>query len=400
VQRAALWLVVLCCLLVSAIARTHLVSPMRSNVVAMVVMRGGSTAAETTDDGGGGGVESDIAIEQVVDGERESEAENEDAELQESTKVSNEPARLLVHTNLGNSVLDHRLELTSKRSKTLGDLKKSISRLLPGRPPLLGLELVYEGRILNDNMLIHELYGDDEDDEDEDMDDEGENQESFKVLTLNSVPPVDPKFAVELAPKLRSHVENDEDTLTTEEILDAYFLNQAVMAQNARRLDDPTAVSSPLLRLEIQEQAMRLKEKFRSEVPEEVWQSSLEAIKREHHVEEIRGQRYRSGKGGARTSLKKSIQTNLNIVSERHRPGPDSFFAPHSLYSTRCVELGGNDTKLSSPAILWTLWRSKQLVKNYHAVGRTHVLPLSSPARQSMDQDPLLYAVQSPWGHG
>jgi hypothetical protein len=277
----------------------------------MMMVRGGSTSAETDNI-----VESDPAIQPAEDDDEELQEEGgEDADNHE-TIVSNVPARLLVQTNLGNSVLDHRLELTSKRSKNIADLKKSISRLLPGRPPLLGLELVYEGRIVHDDMLISELY-DDEEEEDIDADDDGENQESFKVLTLNSVPPVDPKFGVELTPKLKSHLEDDEDTLTTEEILDAFFLNQAAMAQNARLLNDPMASSSPLLRLEIQEQAKQLKEKFRSEVPEDVWESSMQAIKRDHAVEEIRGQRYRSGKGGARTSLKKSIQTNLNIVSER-----------------------------------------------------------------------------------
>jgi hypothetical protein len=276
----------------------------------MMMVRGGSTSAETDNI-----VESDPAIQPAEDDDEELQEEGgEDADNHE-TIVSNVPARLLVQTNLGNSVLDHRLELTSKRSKNIADLKKSISRLLPGRPPLLGLELVYEGRIVHDDMLISELY-DDEEEEDIDADDDGENQESFKVLTLNSVPPVDPKFGVELTPKLKSHLEDDEDTLTTEEILDAFFLNQAAMAQNARLLNDPMASSSPLLRLEIQEQAKQLKEKFRSEVPEDVWESSMQAIKRDHAVEEIRGQRYRSGKGGARTSLKKSIQTNLNIVSE------------------------------------------------------------------------------------
>jgi hypothetical protein len=188
---------------------------------------------------------------------------------------------------------------------------------------VVGLDLVYEGRRLADDLLISELYDNDEDDDHDVDDDEGDDQESFKVLTLNVVPPVDPKFGVELTPKLKAHAEDDEDTLTTEEIVDAYFLNQAAMTQNARLLnDDPsTTTLSPLLRLEIQEQARQLKERFRSEVPDDVWQSSLEAIKRDHNIEDIRGQRYRSGKGGARTSLKKSIQTNLNIVSVEGKEG-------------------------------------------------------------------------------
>jgi len=298
-------------------ASHQLARPTRtSNAGWMLTTRGGSTATDSTE----GDIEAETAPKEEDDeddedeeNEGETNEENEDSQDPVSS-ILNEPARLLVQTNLGNVVLDHRIELTSKRSKTIGEIKKSISRLLPGRPPLLGLDLVYEGRTVQDEMLISELYDDDEDDEDDDADEE--NPESFKILTLNVVPPVDPKFGVELTPKLKPHVEGDEDTLTTEEILDAYFLNQVVMNQNAKFLSDPLIASSPLLRLEIQEQAMQLKDKFRSEVPEEVWKSSLEAIKKDHNLEEIRGQRYRSGKGGARTSLKKSIQTNLNIVSK------------------------------------------------------------------------------------
>jgi hypothetical protein len=162
-------------------------------------------------------------------------------------------------------------------------------------------------------MLVDELF-DDDDDEDEDEDEDSDSDEPSKTLILNVVPPVDPKFATELAPKLRAHVEDDDDTLSTEELVEAFFLNQAAMSRNAQILASPSLPSSPLLRLEIQEQAKQLREHFKSQIPEEVWQSSLEPVRKSHHTEERRGQRYRSGKGGARTNLKKSIQHNMNIV--------------------------------------------------------------------------------------
>lgn len=321
-QNATIW-IVLYLSAVSAISRTHssimafprhLIRPISKNSVASILAtRGGSTATEAP----GNDSETDTAKEDVegidVDGEGlEENEEDEDV----GTKISSEPARLLVQTNLGNSVLDHRLELTSKRSKTIGELKKSISRLLPSRPPILGLQLVYDGRVVEDDMLINAIYGDDEDDEEEEDEvGDGDIQGSFKVLTLNSISPVDPRFGVGLTPKLKPHLENDDDTLTTEEILDAYFLNAATMALNAHLLNDPKAGYSPLLRVEIQEHAKQLKERFRSEVSDDAWEKSLQAVKHDHNMEEIRGERYRSGKGGARTSLKKSLQTNLNIVS-------------------------------------------------------------------------------------
>ena len=96
-----------------------------------------------------------------------------------------------------------------------------------------------------------------------------------KTLLLNIVPPVDPKFATELIPKLKPHAADDEDTLTTQEILDAYFLNQVAMSRNALLLSNPLTPSSPLIRLELQEQAKQLQEQFRSQIPEKVWEASM-----------------------------------------------------------------------------------------------------------------------------
>ena len=281
-----------------------------------VTLRGGSTAAEENEETESPTESSGVdRVASTQDGEDENGEEEEEAEEKEDKppKLS-EPARILVQSNWGNTVIDHRVEILSARTKTIAELKKSVSRKLPGKPPLVGLELVYEGKILEDEMLVDELFDDDE--EEEEKDEDGENEGSSKVLTLNSIPPVDPKFATELVSKLKAHIEDDEDTLVTEEMLDAYFMNQAAMLRNAQLLVDPKAPSSPLLRLEIQQQAQKLKEQLRSQIPDDVWEKSVVAIKRNHITEEIKGHRYRSGKGGAKTSLKKSIQTNLNIVSD------------------------------------------------------------------------------------
>ncbi|KAL3934777.1 MAG: hypothetical protein SGBAC_009573 [Bacillariaceae sp.] len=245
---------------------------------------------------------------QQLAGEEDDEDEEDEEEEKKNSKMSipSKPVRLLVQTNWGNPVLDLQVELNAKRDRNLASLKKSLSRLLPGRPPILSLELVSEGRVLEDEMLVDELF--DEEDEDE------EEREESKTILLNSIPPVDPKFALELTPKLKAHMEDDDDTLTTEELLDAYFLNQVSIARNGQLLDNPEAVSSTtLLRSEMKERADALQEQLKNDVPEEVWQQSLESVQRSRQAEEFRGQRYRSGKGGARTNLKKSIQHNMNI---------------------------------------------------------------------------------------
>jgi hypothetical protein len=234
--------------------------------------------------------------------------EDEEADDQTPSIMSAQPVRLLIQTNWGNSVLDHRVELMAARTRDIAWLKKSVSRQLPGRPPVLGLELVYEGSVLDDEMLVDELM---EDDEDEDDDDQDENE--AKVLILNVIPPVDSKFATELYPKVI--MEDDDDRLTTEELVDAYFLNQAALARNSVLLTQPSSTpSSPLLRLEMQEQARLLREQLQSQIPAEVWEASMQPAIASQQLEQRRGQRYRSGKGGARTSLRKSIQHNMNIV--------------------------------------------------------------------------------------
>jgi len=277
------------------VARSQMVNGFGTR--AIETLRGGSTPQQ-------------LAGEDDEDEEENNDAED-DEEEDSKASISSQPAKLLVKTNWGNPVLDVQVELDAARTRNVASLKKSLSRLLPNRPPMLSIQLVSEGRVLDDEMLVDDLF--DEDDED-DEDEEGDNGESSKVLLLNSIPPVDPKFGIELISKLKTHMEDDADTLTTEELLEAYFLNQVAISRNGQLLDNPEAgSSSTLLWVEMKERADQLQEQLKSDVPEEVWQKCMEAVQRSQQKEEFRGQRYRSGKGGARTNLKKSIQHNLNI---------------------------------------------------------------------------------------
>lgn len=220
------------------------------------------------------------------DEDKDEDEENDDEdEKQEQPKapISSEPVRLMVQTNFGNPVMDVQVELNTVRTRTIGSLKKSVSRSLPGRPPELSFQLVSEGRVLGDDMLVNDLF-DEEDEEDDDHDGEDDS----KVLLLNSIPPVDPKFATELVPKLKDHMEDGKNTLTTEELLEAYFLNQVAISRNSQLLHDPDAGSSgAMLRSEMKERADELQEQLRSSVPEEVWQKSLESVQRNRQTEEF-----------------------------------------------------------------------------------------------------------------
>lgn len=249
---------------------------------------------------------------EVPDGQTEDQDEDEEGgEETMATPISSQPVKLLIKTNFGNSVIDEKVELMAARTRDVASLKKSLSRLLPGRPPVLSLQLLHEGRLLDDEELVDELF-DEEDEEDEDMDEE---DDAAIVLILNAIPPVDPKFATELGPQLKSHLDGDDNTMTTEDLIDAYFLNQASISRNAQLLANPNMLITSSFPFDIMEEADELKAQLKSQTDEEVWQASLEPVRKKHNLEERRGERYRSGKGGARTNLKKSIQTNLNIVS-------------------------------------------------------------------------------------
>jgi len=267
-------------------------------------------------------------------GDEEVDASEEDDEDTTPEKIpaiaSMEPVRLIISTNWGNSIIDQSIELTPARTRDVASLKKSLSKQLPGRPPVVALDLVYEGRILDDETLVDEFF-EDEDEEDEDEDDVEEGNEPNRKLTLNLVPPVDPKFATELGPKLVYRSDDDDEEyardplgaageLTADELVDAYYMNQVAMSRNAQLLADPNDPSSPFLRLTMQEQARELREQLQSETPADVWEKCMEVRDEtgsNNPREEWRGQRYRSTKGGVSRQLKTIIQTNMNVDWEK-----------------------------------------------------------------------------------
>eukprot|EP00934_Nitzschia_sp_Nitz4_P003778 Nitzschia sp. Nitz4//scaffold12_size214221//201143//202157//NITZ4_001538-RA/size214221-exonerate_protein2genome-gene-0.59-mRNA-1//1//CDS//3329535134//3768//frame0 len=168
------------------------------------------------------------------------------------------------------------------RTRNMFTLKKSLSRQLPGKPPVRAFQLVYQGTILDDEMLVDELFDEDDEDDDEEIED-GSSTAA-------------------------------DDTLTTEELLQAYFLNQVAMTQNAMLLGNPDHAMSSTFRLEMREQAQQLLDQFREQTPPDVWSASLETKDNKGVVEERRGHRYRTSAGGIHSSVRKTIQTNLNIA--------------------------------------------------------------------------------------
>ena len=198
---------------------------------------------------------------------------------------------------MGNPLIDTSLELLVSRSRTVENVKQSLSRILPGRPPVELMRLVSEGILLDDDQLIDDII--DEDDED---DEENEGAPSVTMI-IDMVPPVDPKFATQL------HKMND---MSTSELLDAYAANAAAMYHSTTSDEHESGV---ILSIQLRHEAHEIREELLGTFPEK----ALAVIETETPSSEIvgdrRGQRRRTSMGGARANLKRILQTNLNIVS-------------------------------------------------------------------------------------
>lgn len=287
------------------------------------------------------------------DSEVEDETDTEDVDVIENKEdkddnVSNsplasvmsmEPVPVTIKTALGNIMLDQSVELTVNRSRNVASLKQSLSRQLLGRPPVAALRLTLAGKVLDDDVLVDELVDDDDEEEDDDDDEEEEGGRRL-VLQLDMVPPVDPKFF----PQLERYMEE----ITTSDLLDAYTVNEAAVYHNAALLmqeavdehdgndededeDDEPVVSSSsnngvLVSLQIRQQAARMRHDLEeqllsSKASQELLQDTTpphQKMQQSQTEIQVRGDRVRTlhaqaASGGVHTSLRLTIQRNLNI---------------------------------------------------------------------------------------
>jgi hypothetical protein len=276
--------------------RTQTLAPRRHESLLISILRGGATEEESDEEEESDADESEDEVE-------ESEDEEDRNESPLSSVISSEPLTVTIKTNLGNRVVDQSVELLVSRTRDVASVKQTLSRQLPGRPPASALTLMSGARVLGDEILMDELV-DDGDEEDED-----EEESDTLVLTLDMVPPVDPKFATTFG---------ELDDMTTSEILDAYAANAAAMYNNAQSLvSEPSADKAfGSLSIQLRHEAYRIREQLISAFPESAL-AKLEEATPPHETQAVgqrRGQRYRSGRGGAKTNMKRTIQRNLNVV--------------------------------------------------------------------------------------
>ena len=321
----------------------------------------------------------DFDVDSEEEGESDSEAESEagadsDADTESGgggedrgAAASGEdaapvPVQVTVRTALASPLIDQRLELTAASTRTVAQLRQSVSRTMRGRPPLACVRLRHRGRAVAEDETVADLLrereedDDDDDDAEEEEDDDGERGEEDAVrltLTCDAVPPIDARFGVDLRERLA--------TASAREILDAYCANAAgaayvqelMLRENARYAaagaddeEDEDGESDREDRAEdhalhLQRRATLVKAQLRSTLSDETLRRMEEEHDRvrRHRAADAAGsgeaaasavyglvppgggeREGRGGgkrRGGAAMTVKRSLQRNLNVVRAR-----------------------------------------------------------------------------------
>jgi len=171
------------------------------------------------------------ASEDEMEEEDEEEAEEIDEEMEEEEDQDDEteekahkaplklpPISIAIKTTI---LSDKTLELEMSPSRTIGDLKDSLRKQLPGKPPVSTTRIVdpETQQVLRDDVVLQSLVEANADEEDEG---------SF-TLHLDSMLPIDSKT-------LKEDVISLNDKASVSELLDAYLETEAVMEHNRRQM--------------------------------------------------------------------------------------------------------------------------------------------------------------------
>lgn len=225
-----------------------------------------------------------------------------------------------------------------------------------GRPPLQTIILKHSGRTLSDDETVSSILSDvDSDDEDSDSEDNIGEEETEKLkLTLDVMPPIDPKFGIDFREKA--------EKMSTRELLSAYCLNAAGMRLGMELAEIEMDEYDKLLQaneddeemedaskdfkgptnqsLHIRKQATLLQKQMEKSFGHETLQLMdkeyervqsylVEGDKHSSSTGVVFGlvpdaeltQRSRKGralKGGATMNIKRALQKNMNVVSQIH----------------------------------------------------------------------------------
>ena len=261
------------------------------------------------------------------DDDEEPSEEDEDVGI-----TSSSPVKLIVQTGLNCPLIDETLEVTASRTRDIASIRKTVSRQMRGRPPVASVRLLLGNRVLKDDEILDDLAPDE--DEEEEEEENGDDDDGLvKVrFTLDTVPPVDPKFGVDILEQTRK--------MSTADLLEAYAANAAALHENAASLinfgneanrvvedsdndedeSDNDEFHSITASTRIRRHALAIKEGI-------VDTMSRDAIELLAQTDAVHGsgiagsavvQSHRKNiaiKGGASTHVKRVLQRNLNIVS-------------------------------------------------------------------------------------
>ncbi|KAL7510333.1 hypothetical protein ACHAXN_007293 [Cyclotella atomus] len=192
----------------------------RRSLFGVLRVRGGEQSDNASD------VESDSASDadelsesKADDEEEENQPESDEENAQPDVASMAGPVKLTIKTNLNCPISDQTLEFTASGKRTVESLKQAISKTMRGRPPLQTITLKHSGRTLCNDETVSSILADvDSDDEESDAEDTiGEEEIDKLKLTLDMLPPIDPKFGTEMKEKA--------DSMSTKELLNAYCLN-------------------------------------------------------------------------------------------------------------------------------------------------------------------------------
>lgn len=292
--------------------------------------------------------EEDVTEEEEETDEEEEEEEEEtdseeneaEEEEEEDTSTSNTvlpPVKVHIRTNLHSALIDQTLEFTASRKRDVASLKHSIFRQMRGRPPMASQTLRLGTRVLKDDEIVADLVEEDEHDDDEVGDDD--EKEATLTLLLDMPPPVDPKFATDLGSQLGK--------MTVNEVLDAYVINMAVLHRNAMDMldtsimDEEDDMEDSLEKnipssVTMRKHALLVKEQLLNTFPEDVLKllqqnqddddeaedgdsinidrSGEQDMLLKESIKSKGAVRKKSAmKGGAKMTVKRALQRNLNI---------------------------------------------------------------------------------------
>jgi hypothetical protein len=261
------------------------------------------------------------------------EVEEEEETPSKKDITSMEPFKVIVKTNLGCTLVDQSFELNAVRTRNIESIKKSLARLLPGKPPMEIIRLLLHGQVLKDDLLLDELMDDDEEDDDEA---DVTESEPALTLTLDMLPPVDIKYATELEERLPE--------TSTADLLEAYTMTEAAIWLSSQQLitadsstgaaeigGESTSTHSPppsLISFQVRQYATSLQARLEQHLFTEKASVMLDdptppakAAAEKAKQPDVRGKRVRPGAAGGTcppsssvVGLKQTAQHYLNIV--------------------------------------------------------------------------------------